>query len=160
MRADRGRKFLYIDEICYEKAMKNSDIAAELVKHDIPRGVNIWADAAEPKSIAEIGQQTGFKIKPCDKSAPTRSDRLKFQLQWMQGWKLFVTKSSLNWIHEARNYTWQKDRDGNLLNQPIDIFNHLMDATRYGAFSEFAGKNTGNYTIGFASRQRTYDNHR
>lgn len=152
--ADVGRKRLYIDEVCYETGMKNADIAAVLMRYDIPRWVNIWADAAEPKSIAEIGDATGLNIRACDKSAPVRSERLKFQIQWMQGWRLFVTKSSLNWIKEARNYTWAKDRDGNLTDHPVDIFNHALDATRYGAFSEYAGQNTGDYTIGFSLKHR------
>lgn len=152
--ADVGRKRLYIDEICYETGMKNGDIAEVLMRYDIPRWVNIWADAAEPKSIAEIGDITGLNIRACDKSAPVRSERLKFQIQWMQGWRLFVTKSSLNWIKEARNYTWAKDRDGNLTDHPVDIFNHALDATRYGAFSEYAGQNTGDYTIGFSIKRK------
>lgn len=152
--ADVGRKRLYINEICYETGMKNGDIAEVLMRYDIPRWVNIWADAAEPKSIAEIGDITGLNIRACDKSAPVRSERLKFQIQWMQGWRLFVTKSSLNWIKEARNYTWAKDRDGNLTDHPVDIFNHALDATRYGAFSEYAGQNTGDYTIGFSLKHR------
>ena len=60
----------------------------------------------------------------------------------MQGWKFFVTKDSLNLIEELRNYTWAKDRDGNLLNQPIDKFNHLLDALRYGLWTKY-GKNAG-----------------
>ncbi len=146
--ADVPRKTLYIDEKCYKAGMFNSDISALLTSQSIPRYINIWADAAEPKAIAEIGRQTGLKVRPCDKSAPTKSDRLKFQLQWMNGWRFKVTKSSLNWIHEARNYTWEQDRDGNLIDHPIDDYNHLMDATRYAAWSELAG-NSGQYTIGF-----------
>lgn len=155
--ADKARKTLYVDEKCYKAGMFNKDIADLLAGEAIPRFVNIWADAAEPKAIAEIGQQTRLKIKPCDKSAPTRSDRLKFQLQWMQGWKIKVTKRSLNWIREARNYTWEKDRDGNILDHPIDGFDHLLDATRYATFSEFAGRNTGEYVVGFAKKTIHYD---
>lgn len=149
--ADVAHKTLYIDEICYRTGMLNDDISAVLDKQGIKRYVDIWADAAEPKSIAEIGRRTGLKILACDKSAPVKSDRLKFQLQWMQGWKFKVTKRSLNWIKEARNYCWEKDRDGNITGHPIDEFNHLMDATRYATFSEFAGRErSGHYSLGFA----------
>lgn len=159
--ADMGRKIAYVDEKCYSIGMLNRDISSLLVKEDIPRYVNVWADAAEPKSIAEIGGTTGLKVKACDKGAPVRSDRLKFQLQWMQGWTFKVTKNSLNWIKEARNYCWEKDRDGEMTDHPIDAFNHILDATRYALYTEFAGKNSGNYTIGFNNyRQQPYDIHR
>ena len=146
--ADTGRKVAYIDERAYRTGMLNRDISAALQENNIGRGVHIWADAAEPKSIAEIGRDTGLQVLACNKSAPSNRDRLVFQIQWMQGWKFYVTKSSVNWIKEGRNYTWAKDRDGNLINQPIDTWNHLMDATRYALYSELAG-NGGSYTIGF-----------
>ena len=146
--ADTRNKVLYIDEKEYKTGMLNRDISARLQSERIGRGVHIWADAAEPKSIAEIGHDTALQVLACNKSAPTTKSRLTFQLQWMQGWKFRVTKRSVNWIKEARNYTWAKDRDGNLLNEPIDNWNHLMDATRYAAYSELAGTG-GNYTIGF-----------
>ena len=148
--ADHGRKTAYIDEVCFERAMKNGDIVAALVGAGFSRTANIWADAAEPKSIAEIAAGSGLKVRACDKSAPVRSDRRKFQLQWMQGWKLRVTKRSLNLIKELRNYCYEKDRDGNLTDTPIHDWSHGPDAMRYALFSEFAGnENTGNYTIGF-----------
>ena len=146
--ADTGRKVAYVDEIAYKTGMLNSDISAALAECDIPKHVHIWADAAEPKSIAEIGRDTGLNIRASNKSAPTRGSRLTFQLQWMQGWRLYITKASTNIIREARNYTWAKDRDGNLVNEPIDTWNHALDAMRYALYSECAGA-SGNYIISF-----------
>ena len=146
--ADTGRKIAYVDQRCYQTGMLNSDIARTLAEEDIPRHVHIWADAAEPKSIAEIGRDTGLNVRACDKSAPVTSSRLTFQLQWMQGWTLYFTKASVDMIKEARNYTWAKDRDGNLVNQPIDTWNHAMDAMRYALWSELS-TNKGNYNIRF-----------
>lgn len=146
--ADTGRKVAYVDEIAYKTGMLNSDISAVLAECDIPKHVHIWADAAEPKSIAEIGRDTGLNIRASNKTAPTRGSRLTFQLQWMQGWRLYITKSSTNIIREARNYTWAKDRDGNLMNEPIDTWNHALDAMRYALYSECAGA-SGNYIISF-----------
>jgi len=147
--ADTGRKVAYLDQVEYQRGMLNGDIAAVLRSQGIGRGTRIWADAAEPKSIAEIGRDTGLNVVASNKSAPTRGSRLTFQLQWMQGWQLRVTKASVDLIKELRNYTWAKDRDGNLLNEPIDTWNHAVDAARYALYSEFAG-NTGTYSIGMA----------
>ena len=151
--ADTARKIAYVDEKDYRTGLTNDLIAATLRENNIPRSTHLWADSAEPKSIAEIGRATGLNIMACDKSAPVRSDRLKFQLLWMQGWRIYVTKSSVNLIKEGRNYTWAKDRDGRLTDTPIDTWNHAMDAMRYALYSEHAGReSSGNYTIGFNRR--------
>lgn len=145
--ADTGRKHLYIDEVAFKRGMTNADIADALRLAGVSPTAEIFADCAEPKSIAEIKQE-GFNVQACDKDAPTRSDKLKFQILWMQGWKFFVTKRSLNIINELRNYVWAKDKDGNQLNQPIDKFNHSLDALRYAVWTKF-GKNAnkGNYNV-------------
>ena len=123
--ADPKRKHAYIRERCYRTHMQNRHIIEDLKEDNVGRRVEIFADCAEPKSIQDI-IDGGFNVTACDKDAPVKSDKLKFQIQWMQGWKFFVTKDSLNLIEELRNYTWAKDKDGNLLNQPIDKFNHCF----------------------------------
>ena len=105
--------------------MQNRHIIEDLKEDGVGKRVEIFADCAEPKSIQDI-IDGGFNVTACDKDAPVKSDKLKFQIQWMQGWKFFVTKDSLNLIEELRNYTWAKDKDGNLLNQPIDKWNHCF----------------------------------
>lgn len=147
--ADPRKKELYIRQRCYQTHMRNVHIIEDLKSDGVSRHVPIYADCAEPKSIADI-KEAGYNIIPCDKNAPVKSDKLKFQLQWMQGWKLFVTKDSVDLIRELRNYTWAKDKDGNLLNQPIDMWNHLLDALRYAVWTRF-GKNAGygNYVVSF-----------
>lgn len=156
--ADPKRKQAYIRERCYRTHMQNKHIIEDLKDDNVGRRVEIFADCAEPKSIADI-QDAGFNVIACDKDAPVKSDKLKFQLQWMQGWKFFVTKDSLNLIEELRNYTWAKDKDGNLLNQPIDKFNHILDALRYGLWTKY-GQNAGQgqYSISFGRNGR-YTHH-
>ena len=150
---DHKRKHLYVQEKCYKTHMQNKHIVEDLQQDGVGRYTEIYADCAEPKSIKDI-QDGGFRVIACDKDAPVKSDKLKFQLQWMQGWKIFVTKDSLNLIEELRNYTWAKDKDGNLLNQPIDKFNHLLDALRYAVWSKY-GRNAGqgNYYISIHNRR-------
>ena len=75
-----------------------------------------------------------------------RSDKLRYQIQWLQGWQLKVTKASVNAIRELRNYVWASDADGHPLDYPIDNYNHWLDALRYGAWTHLAG-NKGQYHI-------------
>ena len=151
--ADPRKKILWARQRCYKTHMLNRHIIEDLQADGVTRRTEVYADCAEPKSIAEI-KEAGYNVIPCDKDAPVRSDKLKFQLQWMQGWTLNVTKDSIDLIRELRNYTWDKDRDGNPLNQPIDKFNHLLDALRYAVWTRFAQRaGYGQYNISF-SRNR------
>lgn len=147
--ADPKRKILWVRERTYKTHMQNKHIIQDLQDDGVGKRMEIYADCAEPKSIADI-QDAGFNVIPCDKDAPVKSDKLKFQLQWMQGWKLHVTKDSINLIRELRNYVWEKDRDGNPLNQPIDKFNHCLDALRYAVWTRFGQKaGYGQYSFSF-----------
>lgn len=123
--ADPRKKVLWVRQRTYKTHMQNRHIIDDLREDGVGNRVEIYADCAEPKSIADI-KDAGFNVIPCDKSAPVKSDKLKFQLQWMQGWKLYVTKDSIDLIRELRNYVWAKDKDGNPLNEPIDKFNHCF----------------------------------
>lgn len=146
---DTGKKIVYAEEVIYRTGMLNSDISDELHRIGLRRGDRIYADCAEPKSIAEIAT-SGLNITSADKGAPVKSDKLKWQLQWMQGWTLKVTKASVNLINELRNYRWATDRNGQTLDYPIDEYNHALDALRYGLYSECGKRpNYGQYSVHF-----------
>ena len=152
--ADPRKKEAWVQEMCYERAMLNRHIAQRLREKGADNRTPIYADCAEPKSIAEI-KESGLNVIPCSKDAPVRSEKLKFQIQWMQGWKWHFTKDSLNLINEGRNYVWEKDKDGELTNYPIDTYNHALDAMRYACFTRY-GQNAGygQYTIHIGGRRR------
>lgn len=78
--ADTGKKELYLDEVCYKTRMLNEDIVNCLKDNKLNNIIEIYADCAEPKSIADI-KRGGFKVIPCSKDAPVRSDKLRFQIQ-------------------------------------------------------------------------------
>ncbi len=138
---DPRKKIIWARERCYQTHMQNKHIIADLQEDGVGRNIPIYADCAEPKSIADISD-AGFNVIPCDKDAPVKSDKLKFQIQWLQGWKLYVTKDSINMINELRNYTWAKDKDGVTLSCPIDTYNHSLDALRYCIWTRF-GQDAG-----------------
>lgn len=143
---DTGRKEVGVQQVIYRERMLNADIIEALRLAGVPeRSVPIYADCAEPKSIEEISR-AGFNIRPCDKDAPVRSNKLRFQLQFVQGWRLKVTKDSVDLIKELRNYVWAQDKDGRPVNYPIDKFNHALDALRYALWTHCAG-GVGQYSV-------------
>ena len=104
----------------------------------------IFADAAEPKSIDEIHLQ-GFNVKP----APKGPDSIVQGIQKINQYKQHWTKRSINSIKEQRNYRYIQDKDGKYTNKPIDNWNHAMDARRYGLIGKMNEPGTpGIYVIG------------
>jgi phage terminase large subunit len=127
---DEAAKKIYVDEIIYESGLLNSDIARRMAEVGISKTTEIFADAAEPKSIDEIGRKGyHYNVKPAYKKD------LLSQIQFLQQFEIHVTTRSLNVIKESRQYKWKEDRDGNAVNEPIDAFNHAMDALRYAVFT-------------------------
>jgi phage terminase large subunit len=126
-----------IKEICYRTGMLNSDIAKVL-----PKGVPIYADSAEPKSIEEI-RRFGISIKGVTKG----KDSINYGIQVMQGQNYMITKDSTNLIKELRGYCWDKGKDGKTLPIPVGD-SHLMDAWRYFEMESLGlKKNFGTYDV-------------
>jgi len=59
------------------------------------------------------------------------ADSIKFGIDIMKGYTLYVTKRSVNLKKELKKYIWLKDKSGKSLDVPIDAFNHAIDASRY-----------------------------
>ena len=131
---------IILDEVIYQKGLLNSDIVRLLKSNDV-RNI-IYADSAEPKSIAEI-RASGFQIRGADKG----KDSINYGIGIMQEMGILVTAKSTNLIKELRAYTWQKDKTGAALNKPIDAFNHCIDAARYFCMMKFGNKSSGKYNI-------------
>lgn len=125
---DNRKRELWFDECCYRIGMLNEDIAAMMKQEGISRAMRVYADAAEPKTNETL-KRYGYNIQPSYKAT-----RKAEQLQAMKGYKMHVTKRSLNMIRELRGYTWQRDKDGAWLNEPIGVMDHCLDAARYGCF--------------------------
>lgn len=116
-----------LDEICFQKGMSNKQIA-DLIKNQ-PQALVI-ADSAEPKSIDEI-KMYGVNIVGAEKG----KDSVNNGIQIVQDQRISVTKRSVNLIREYRNYLWETDKDGKILNEPEHEFSHTMDAIRYAMSS-------------------------
>lgn len=113
-----------LDEVCYQKGLSNKQIADLL--NNQPKAL-VMADSAEPKSIDEL-KLYGVYAQPVQKGQGSVNQGIQF----VQSQKISITKRSTNGIKEYRNYLWATDREGVVLNTPIDLWNHFLDATRYG----------------------------
>ena len=118
---------LYVDLLCYETGLLNSAIADYLNGQGLNRVVTV-CDSAEQKSIVEL-QQRHIKAIPCVKGRGSISAGIAQVSQF----KLHVTKRSVKMLDELDNYKWIKDEaTDTYTNEPIDAWNHSLDALRYG----------------------------
>lgn len=133
---DEKNKALYIWDELYEKGLTNRMIYDRLVSMGYGKE-SIVCDSAEPKSIAEL---RGYGLRA--KAAVKGKDSISHGIQYIQGLTIYIHPRCVNFITEIQNYTFDKDKFGNAINQPIGDFNHLMDAMRYALEKYAMGKVT------------------
>lgn len=122
-----------VDERLYRKGLHNKQIADYINNLDSAQTL-VVGDSAEPKSIDEI-RSYGVNIigaKKVRDIAYPEKNYLKQSIDYVQDQKISVTKHSVNLIKEYRNYLWQTDKEGVIINQPEGGLDHALDALRYG----------------------------
>ena len=118
-------KDLIIDEVLYGKGISNIQIATAL--KDVKVGSNeVVADSAEPKSIAQLFD-LGINVVDAIKG----KDSVLAGIQKVKEYNIKITAKSRNGIRELKHYRWKMDRNGESLNEPVKVFDHLLDAVRY-----------------------------
>lgn len=122
---DIDNKEIYIFDEHYQKAMSNKMIA-DTIKYKGYSKELITADSAEPKSIDDLRRMGLYKVKPAKKG----KDSILNGIQFIQDFKIYVHPKCENTIIELSNYVWD-NKDGVIVNKPVDDYNHLMDALRY-----------------------------
>ena len=117
---------LYLTELLYEAGKTNPDLA-KMIKPYVGNDTYVVADSAEPKSIAELIRADIPVI-----AAQKGQGSVSYGIDKLKSYKLWVNKKSVNLQNEFVNYKFKKDdKTGRVLNQPVDEWNHLIDAARY-----------------------------
>lgn len=111
-------------EKLYKKGMLGSEYPAELNAVGVDPNVLIVADSARPEIIAEI-KRAGFRIIGADKAPGSVLKSIDYLKQYQ------VLYNGSNLKKEYLAYAWRKKRTGEVLDEPQDGFDHLIDACRY-----------------------------
>ena len=123
---------LYSQELIYQTGLTNDMISNRMNELGVRQHYDeIFADAAEPKSIEEI-YRSGFNIKACPKGA----DSVEYGHQKVRQYKQYWTKDSTNCIKEQRNFRYIPDKDGKLTDKTTHNFSHGMDSRRYAVIGK------------------------
>lgn len=123
---DLEKEKIYVYDECYEKGLSNKAIYDKIASMGYSKD-RFTADSAEPKSIDEL-KDRGLRVKGAKKG----KDSINNGIQWIQNFEIIIHPRCINFLNEISNYTWEKDKFGERMNKPIDEFNHLLDAMRYG----------------------------
>jgi phage terminase large subunit len=125
----------FIDEEIYSTGLTNPEIARQAQGEGVTKEMQIIADCAEPKSIAEL-RSHGLWVTP----SPKGNDSIVYGLDILKRYRIHVTRRSIGILANLRSYKWDKDRDGNMTSKPEDKNNHGIDAIRYVGLAKLAEK--------------------
>lgn len=119
---------IYCRELLYRTGLTTSDLITELKGLGLDRYAEIYADAAEPKTIEEV-YRDGFNIMPADKDVYAGIMRVK-------SYPLYIHRESHNLRKELSQYKWKKDKNDKIIDkEPLKENDHLCDALRYAVFT-------------------------
>ena len=131
MSYDRSRETVFLLDEIYQRNMRNSETAAEIIR----RGYNdtiTWCDSAEPKSIVDL-RDHGLNAKECFK----KPNCVQYRVKWLQHRKIVIDpRRTPNAYREFAGYSYSTDKDGNFLSDLPDRDNHCIDAAAYGLQKE------------------------
>lgn len=151
---DRKHETIYILNEIYKRGMSNRQLAEEiapLVEGDTKGSSylspvsglcfqdhsDIYCDAAEPKSIADLRDHGLKQARACHKEPGCVAYRVK----WLQHRRIVVDPARTpNAAREFANYEYEKDKDGNMLSSLPDRDNHSIDSLAYALDREIYRK--------------------
>lgn len=119
---------VYVEELLYQSGMTKDELK-DFIKQRVQGFAYIYADAAEPDSIEQLYRE-GLNVQPSNKDVWNGIVNLKSR-------PLFIGRQSKNLIKEIRSYKWKKDKNDNILEEPVKEHDHLMDALRYAVHTYF-----------------------
>ena len=132
---DAKHEDLYIFDEVYEQRLTNAQAARRI----LPRlhGQHLTADAAEPKSIAEM-RGLGLDVHAARKGP----DSVAYGIHWLQGRRrIYIDKRRApNTYREFVGYEYERNKDGQFISAYPDKDNHAIDAVRYATEALAAGE--------------------
>ena len=137
---DKKRNGIYAMDEYYGQKISNRKFA-EWLKSKGYQSDEIYADSAEPKSIAELRNEHDIKRITGVKKGP---DSVEYGEQWLDDLDFICIDPNRtpNIAREFENIDYQVDRDGNPKPRLEDKDNHSIDSTRYAFVADMITRKT------------------
>lgn len=123
---DEDSRTLYVFDAWGATGLTNDKIAKAIEELGYKKST-IIADSAEQKSIEEVKQCGISRIKPAKKGKGS----IIQGIQKLKQFKIIINPTLTEVVEEFQNYSWKKNKEGEYINEPIDDWNHYIDALRY-----------------------------
>jgi phage terminase large subunit len=130
---------IYCEELLYLRSTTISDFIYKIKDLKLNLTDDFIVDSAAPMAIQEMVRE-GINAKPVKK------DTILSGVDQIKRSNFFVHKDSKNLLDELNSYVWKIDKNGNILDEPEDKNNHLLDAIRY-VLQMKQMRNTGVYVM-------------
>jgi phage terminase large subunit len=115
-------KTIWVEEIIYQSGITTEDLYELMVKAGVDKRASIYADSADPSSIETLRRMGYSNIRKAYKGP----DSIRSGIDKIKSFQVFANPKSKNLIEEYNQYSYKPGQD-----QPIDNYNHLLDALRY-----------------------------
>lgn len=119
----------YIEEMLYETELTSTKFVDRLGSLGIDKNAQQFGDSNRADYIDEI-YNAGYNVKGADKRAGSVIEGI----DTVKRCKLHILSSSLNLLKELRAYSFKKDKNDHIIDEPIKFNDHLCDAARYSLF--------------------------
>ena len=121
---ENHNRSLWVQQKIYKRGLTNDDLHQELIKLGISKRAPIVADSSQPKDIEDM-RRRGWNIMA------HKPEAVRSRVKHMKQYEVHVVESSVDIWNEYENYANALDQFKNPTEDPIDAFNHAMDAIGY-----------------------------
>ena len=122
---DSKNKIIYVIDCFYQSGCQLDYIADQIRQMHLDKSV-IYCDSAEPRSIDYFRNQ-GFHALPCIKG----KDSVKARITFLQNHQIIILPHLLPIINEFENFSYKRNKNGDLTEETTHEFSHSIDALGY-----------------------------
>lgn len=119
----------YAKELLYEPELTSGKFVNKLDELGISKTAQQFGDSNRTDYIDEI-YNAGYNVRGAEKGAGS----VITGIDVVKKCKLHILSSSLNLLKEIRAYSFKKDRNDHVIDEPVKFNDHLMDALRYAIY--------------------------
>lgn len=127
--------WLFVDCLLYKRYMTPDEMQKQISlafkENKISKTTYIHCDSARPGLIRQLKNKR-LNAKAVKKAKNSIRDGINL----LKNYHIFVTSRSVELIKELQKYSWKTDQNEKAIEgDPVDAFNHALDALRYYAIS-------------------------
>lgn len=137
IKVDFSQMTIYIKKRVYGTGIGLNDLVSRIKSSIVSPMAQIIADSADPLLIDHLKSVHRLNIFKAVKGP----NSVIFGISKMNDFSLIIAEGSDEIETEFKNYRFKEDANGDPLEEPIDDFNHAIDAIRYAAMHKISKKN-------------------